>query len=345
MITIHEVAKAANVSISTVSRVMNQSDSVSEETRKKVLKEIRELGYLPNASAKKAARKSVKLIGALFPDISNNVFGRILQGINSIVSPLGYNIIICETNGEMEKEIHFLNVLKDKQVDGVIMANVHIPEEQLMWIHKNQKPVIYVCQDIPDFTLRTPSSSVNIDNKQAMCDMVHFLYEMGHRRIAFIGGPLHDLSAGKKRYDGFMKGMRDCNLSIHQDMICFQEDFSIRSGYRGMHQIYEQSALIPSAVISACDNMAIGAIGFLYDNDISVPGQVSVTGVDDTNLASAIRPSLSTIRHADSDTGVKAARLLLEHIANPDFKGGAFQLPYQILRRQSVRQLLRQDTA
>ena len=94
MITIHEVAKAANVSISTVSRVMNQSDSVSEETRKKVLKEIRELGYLPNASAKKAARKSVKLIGALFPDISNNVFGRILQGLNSIVSPLGYNIII-----------------------------------------------------------------------------------------------------------------------------------------------------------------------------------------------------------------------------------------------------------
>lgn len=111
MITINQVAEAAGVSISTVSRVMNQSSSVSVSTRKRVLEAIRELGYVPNVSAAKAAaRKSNKLIGVLFPDISNNVFGRILQGINSVVTPLGYNIIICETNGELEKEINFLNV-------------------------------------------------------------------------------------------------------------------------------------------------------------------------------------------------------------------------------------------
>jgi len=81
------------------------------------------------------------------------------------------------------------------------MANVHIPEEHMLWIHRNNKPVIYVCQDIPDFGLKIPISSVNMDNQQAICDMVHFLYNMGHRNIAFIGGPLHDLSAGKKRYD------------------------------------------------------------------------------------------------------------------------------------------------
>ena len=229
MITINQVAEAAGVSISTVSRVMNQSSSVSVSTRKRVMEAIRELGYVPNVSAAKAAaRKSNKLIGVLFPDISNNVFGRILQGINSVVTPLGYNIIICETNGELEKEIHFLNVLKDKQVEGIIMANVQIPQQQLMWIRKNRRPVVYVCQDIPDFEMKIPASSVNMDNRQAICDMVHFLYHMGHRSIAFIGGPLHDLSAGKKRYDGYMKGMKECGLTIRQDMMSFEESFTMR---------------------------------------------------------------------------------------------------------------------
>ncbi len=340
MITINQVAEAAGVSISTVSRVMNQSSSVSVSTRKRVLEAIRELGYVPNVSAAKAAaRKSNKLIGVLFPDISNNVFGRILQGINSVVTPLGYNIIICETNGELEKEIHFLNVLKDKQVEGIIMANVQIPQQQLMWIRKNHRPVVYVCQDIPDFEMKIPASSVNMDNRQAICDMVHFLYHMGHRSIAFIGGPLHDLSAGKKRYDGYMKGMKECGLTIRQDMMSFEESFTIQAGYHGMHQIYERSSMLPTAVLCACDNMAVGAIGFMYDNKIEVPQHISVTGVDDSNLASAIRPSLTTIRHATTDTGVKAAHLLLEYIAAPDFAGGAFKVPYQLLRRQSVRQI------
>lgn len=339
MVTINEVAKAAGVSISTISRVINQSNSVSLATKTKVMEAIRELGYNPNISAKKDNKKSNKLIGVLFPDISNNVFGRILQGVNSVVTPLGYNTVICETNGELEKEIHFLDVLKNKQVEGIIMANVHIPEEHMLWIHRNNKPVIYVCQDIPDFGLKIPISSVNMDNQQAICDMVHFLYNMGHKNIAFIGGPLHDLSAGKKRYDGYMKGLRECSLNTSQDLISFQESFTIADGYAGMNQIYEKSSVLPTAVLCACDNIAVGAIDFMYDNNIQVPEHISVTGVDDCNLATAIRPSLTTIRHATFDTGVKAAQLLLEYFASESFKGSAFKMPYQLLRRQSVKHL------
>ena len=145
MVTINDVANAAGVSISTVSRVINQSNTVSVSTKNKVMEVIRELGYSPGPTLKRENRKSNKLIGVLFPDISNNVFGRILQGINSVVTPLGYNTVICETNGELDKEIHFLDVLKNKQVEGIIMANVHIPQEHMMWIHRNNKPVIYVC--------------------------------------------------------------------------------------------------------------------------------------------------------------------------------------------------------
>jgi len=339
MVNINDVAKAAGVSISTISRVINQSSSVSPATRNKVMKVIAELGYSPTASEKKDRKKSNKLIGVLFPDISNNVFGRILQGINSVLTPLGYNTVICETNGELDKEIHFLDVLKNKQVEGIIMANVHIPEEHLLWIHRNNKPIVYVCQDIPDFSLKIPISSVNMDNQQAICDMVHFLYNMGHRNIAFIGGPLHDLSAGKKRYQGYMKGLRECSLNTSQDLISFQESFTIADGYEGMHQIYEKSSILPTAVLCACDNIAVGAIDFMYDNNIQVPEHISITGVDDSNLATAIRPSLTTIRHATFDTGIKAAQILLEYFASPSFTGNAFKLPYQLLRRQSVKHL------
>ena len=341
MSTINEVADAAGVSISTVSRVMNHSSNVAEETRRRVMEAVRELEYVPNVSAGKVSHKSKKLIGVLFPDISNNVFGRIMQGINNVVTPFGYNTIICETEGELEKEIHFLNVLKDKQVDGVIMATIHIPEDHMMWIHKNQKPVIFVCQDLPEFSLKVPCSSVNMDNRQAICDMAHLLYNMGHRSIAFVGGPMDDLSAGKKRYDGYVKGMRECGLSAAEDMITFQESFAIEAGYSGMHQIYEKASSLPTAVLCASDYMAVGAMDFMYDNNILVPQHISVTGVDDANLATAVRPSLTTIRHATSDTGVKAAMLLMEFISAPDTKGYACNVPYQILRRQSVLHIMR----
>lgn len=339
MITMHDIARRADVSISTVSRVINQSTAVNPKTHQRVMKAIIELGYSPSNSTKKHKTKSNKLIGVLFPDISNNVFGRILQGINSVLTPLGYNTVICETNGELDKEIHFLDVLKNKQVEGIIMASIHIPEEHLLWIQRNNKPLVYVCQDIPNHNMNIPVSSVNMDNLQAICDMVHFLYNMGHRNIAFIGGPLDDLSAGKKRYNGYMKGIRECSLHTSQDMIIFQDSFTIDAGYSGMQKLYEKASILPTAVLCACDNIAVGAIDFMYDNNIQVPHHISVSGVDDSNLATSIRPSLTTIQHATFDTGVKAAQILLEYSASPSFKGSAYKLPYHILRRQSVKHL------
>lgn len=338
MLTIKDVANEAGVSISTVSRVMNESGTVSKKAKSKVLSAIEKLNYTPNPCARKAARKTNKLVGVLFPDITNNVFGRLIQGINDFMNPLGYNTIICETNGELEKEIHFLNLLKEKQVDGFIMANIHVPEQLLMWIHRNGKPVVLVYQNVPK-TFRLPllCSSVNIDNNQAFCDMVHFLEKMGHKSIGFIGGPVEDISSGKNRYEGFMRGMRECSLIVKDDSIVFENAFTIKDGYEGMRRLYEQSAVLPSAVICSCDNMAAGAIDFLYDNGINVPSNISITGCDDSTLAVSIRPSLTTIRHSEPEMGRKSAQILLQYIANPSFNGGTYTMPYKIIRRSSVK--------
>lgn len=339
-VTIKEVAHRANVSISTVSRVLNNSPSVSDEVRSSVLQAVKELRYVPNEAARSAAKKSNKLIGVILPDISNNIFGRILRGIDSVISPRGYNIIVCDTGGDIEKELHYCNVLKQKQVDGIIMSNALITEQHLMWFQRNRCPVVFVCQDPePPESFTMPFGVVNINNRQAVCDMVHFLNNMGHRNIAFLSGPLFDPSAGRKRFEGYKKGLEECRISYREGLVRFCEDFTIACGYQEMKSLYEECATLPTAVLGACDNIAVGAIEFMQDNHILVPQQISVAGIDDTTLAEAIRPTLTSLRHATFEQGAKAAEMLFEFMMETGLTRLVYRMPYKILRRQSVRQL------
>lgn len=339
--TIKDVAKDAGVSVATVSRVLNCNPIVSEKVRACVLRSMKKLEYKPNEVARQAARKSNKLIGVMLPDISNNVFGRILRGINSIASSKGYSTIICDTEGDIEKELHYFNLLKEKQVDGVIMSNAHVTEKHLAWIKRNRRPVVFVCQDPdppPSFSI--PYGVVNIDNRKAVCDMVRFLNDMGHKQIAFICGPLFDPSAGRRRMEGYKKGLEECKITYAESLVSYCTDFTIECGYMAMKKLYEECNIIPTAVLCACDYMAIGAMEFLQDNEILVPQQISVAGIDDINLAAAYRPKLTTLRHATFEQGAKAADMLFEFLRDPEFSGIEYRMPYKILRRQSVRQII-----
>ena len=311
MSTIHDVAEAAGVSISTVSRVMNQSTTVSKETCHRVMEAVRRLGYVPNVSAKQNPRKATKLIGVLFPDISNNIFGRIMQGINNVVTPLGYNLIICETNGMLEKEIHFLNVLKDKQVDGVIMANIHIPEDHMMWVRKKHIPIVYVCQDIPKFSMKVPCSSVNMDNKQALCDMVHFLYDMGHRNIAFIGGPNH-LDMVRRRKHGYLEALRENRIPIDRDLVvCDRIDFDVARN--ATLRLLEKKDR-PDAILAFNDIITYAAFDAIKEKGLRIPEDVAIIGFTDGDTAAFVTPKLSAIMDKAHEQGTTACDLLMRSI-------------------------------
>lgn len=339
-ITIRDVAERAEVSVSTVSRVMNNSPVVTDPVRKRVQQAMQELNYRPSDKARGKARKSNKIIGVMLPDISNNIFGRILRGIDSVVAPRGYSIIVCDTAGDIEKELHYFGLLKQRRVDGIIMSNALVTDEHLMWIKRNRQPVVFVCQDPeppPSFTV--PFGVVNINNRQAVCDMVHFLYNMGHRSIAFLSGPLFDPSAGRKRLEGYQKGLEECHLPYREGLVRFGRDFTIECGYADMKSLYEECVSLPTAVLGACDNIAVGAIEFLQDNGVRVPDQISVAGIDDTILASAFRPTLTSLRHATFEQGAKAAEMLFEFMQKGEHDTIVYRMPYKILRRQSVRQV------
>jgi len=267
--------------------------------------------YAKGDDVKKDNKKSNKLIGVLFPDISNNVFGRILQGVNSVVTPLGYNTVICETNGELEKEIHFLDVLKNKQVEGIIMANVHIPEEHMLWIHRNNKPVIYVCQDIPDFSLKIPISSVNMDNQQAICDMVHFLYNMGHKNIAFIGGPSSTQNA-IDRFEGYKAALAEYHIPFEKELT-IESDYSYNGGYKAMETLFTRPISF-TAVFAANDLMGYGAMEYIYKIGKEVPRDYSLAGFDNISFPAVFQPVITSVEIPAYRFGMLAAKKVINCI-------------------------------
>ena len=339
-ITIKDIAREAQVSVATVSRVINHNPSVNPEMAQRVKEVIERNQFCPSDSARKAAKRSTKLIGVIVPDISNSIFSRLLKGANSILAQYGYNIIVCDSGGDIEKELHLINVLYAKGVEGIIFSSPIISEEHLKLVNYNKCPVIFVCQEPLFPALKNYIHlTVATDNFHAAREVVHFLYRMGHRQIAFLCGPLFDISAGLKRLQGYKCGLMDLKIPYHDYFVKESKDFSAQSGYDAMKTLYEECPVLPTAVFAACDLYAIGAMEFLYDSGVQVPNQISVIGVDDIEVSAIYRPSLTTLRQNTFEHGSKAAELLLNAIQVPPTCSEVVYVPYSIIRRRSVRSL------
>lgn len=336
-ITIKDIAKEAKVSVATVSRVINHNPSVNPEMERRVKEAIDRNQFQPSDSARKAAKRSTKLIGVIVPDISNSIFSRLLKGANSILVQYGYNIIVCDSEGDLERELHLINVLYAKGVEGIIFSSAVISEEHMKLINHNKCPVIFVCQEPLFPSLKEYIHlTVATNNFQAAREIVHFLHHMGHYQIAFLCGPLFDISAGLKRLQGYKCGLADLKIPYHDYFVEESRDFSAQSGYDAMKRLYEGCPVLPTAIFAACDLYAIGAMEFLYDYGIQVPKQISIIGIDDIEISSIYRPSLTTLRQNTFDHGLKAAELLLRSIQTPPVSSEIIYVPYSIVRRRSV---------
>lgn len=340
--TISDIAKEAGVSISTVSRVMNNTKAVSDELKEKVYKVIEKNNYTPNIHAQSLTTKKTDIIGVVIPDISNSVFGAITKGINSICSKEGYTLMVCESGGEQEREIKLLNALEEKQIDGVIFSGVYVDEKMVDIMQKKDYPVVLVQQEAN--MKNTPLDTVTCENVQAIYDVVKSYYEMGHKRIAYLGGPEYDYSSGQLRLSGYKNAMDELGLDI-PDSYIQQVEFSFNGGYEGMRKIYEESKELPTAVVAGGDVIAVGAIQFLNDNGIGVPEKISVIGFDDLEFSTYMSPKLSTVRIPYFEEGEKAAGILFDRIKNSNqgINGGngyeVYYAEHKIIRRGTVKSL------
>ncbi|SHE82142.1 transcriptional regulator, LacI family [Caldanaerobius fijiensis DSM 17918] len=323
------MARRSGVSISTVSRVLNNSKPVSPEIRQKVLEAIKETGYRPNLLARGLVLRKTNIIGIIVPDISNSYYSELVKGTEEISNMYNYSILLCNTYGELKKEMEYLNLLLEKQVDGIIFMTTNLTDDHINWFKENEVKAVFVNRraeglDIP---------YVSIDNYNAAYDATNYLIKLGHKKIAYVGGPLSDEVLGKERFEGYKQAIYDAGIDFKQELVRVSK-IGIRNGYEAMADILDVYNDI-TAVFAANDIMAIGAVNCILDRGYKIPDDISVVGFDDIPLASIIRPALTTIRQPIYDIGAVAARMLIKKLNGEKLEEKAVNLPYQLIERDT----------
>ena len=336
-VTIEDIAKEAQVSIATVSRVMNDSKAVSSELRERVLDAIERNHFKPNSFARGLVTDRSNIIGVIVTDISNPVISTTIKGINSVCQEKGFTVLVSESDGDGKKEQQLLERLEEQKVTGVLLAGMNVDAARVREMLKMDFPIVMVTQQSSDG--QTTINTVIHDNVKAIMDAVSFLYVNGHRRIAFIGGPENDYSSGEKRLEGFRRAIEQLGLDIPESYIV-HGDFTYEGGRECMRQIYEENAVLPTAVLVCSDLMAAGAVSGASGLGLRIPEDLSIMGFDDTELARYLNPALSTVRIPYFEEGKRAAEELFALIeTGKKATGKLVYVTHKVIRRFSVKTL------
>lgn len=327
--SIKDVAKEAGVSIATVSRVLNDIDVVNEDTKKKVLDAIQVLGYRPNIIARSLKTQKTKTIGILIPDISSQFYPEIVRGAEDVANIYDYNVILCNSDFDVEKEKEYLRVLKEKMVDGVIYMSSSLNDEILNLIKELDLKTILV--ETKDKQGVFPS--VTIDNAKATYDGTKYLIEKGLKKLAFIGVDSETQNAWGERYLGFEKALNDNNLSVDKDLVYF-DTLKVKSGSEGIQKFVESKKDF-DAIVCASDEIAMGAINALRENNIKVPEDVSVVGFNNNYAGSIFYPKITTVSQPSYDMGSVAMRMLIKIVNKKEVEQSQFVLPHELIKRES----------
>ena len=304
-LNIIDIAKLAGVSKSTVSRYLNNG-YVSSEARDKIKKVLDETGFTPQRQAKGMRTKKTNLIGVIVPKISSETPARVVEGITEILSPNGYDILIANTNLSIEKELEYLNIFKANQVDGIIFMATKVTERHIEVMNNLEVPIVVVAQDIEGF------SSVFFNEYDATRDITNYLIEKGHNKLAYIGVYEEDKAVGLYRKEAYIETLKENNIDIVEEYIKIG-NFSEESGYELAKEIIENGN-IPTAIVAVTDNLALGAIEYLTDNNYRVPEDIAVVGMGDSKLSRVITPKLSTVHYHYKTAGRKSAEIILEYL-------------------------------
>lgn len=233
-ITIYDVAREANVSMATVSRVVNGNPNVKPVTRKKVLEVIDRLGYRPNAVARGLASKKTTTVGVIIPDISSTFFAELARGIEDIATMYKYNIILSNSDQNKEKELHLLNTMLGKQVDGIVFMGGNITADHVEEFEKSPAPIV-LAGSIEE-SGKVPS--VNIDYEQAVFDSVTEFIEKEHKNIAFVIGPLHEPKNSEKKLQGYKRALQEAGIE-YRDELVVEGDYTYDSGLEAIERLIE----------------------------------------------------------------------------------------------------------
>jgi LacI family transcriptional regulator len=306
--TIRDVARKAGVSAITVSRVVNNSGYVSEKTRAQVEAAIAELKYVPNRLAQSLRHKQTDTLALLVTDITNPFWTTVARGVEDVANEEGLNVILCNTDESETKQDNYLNLVLQKQVDGVVLVPVNEHCEAIQWIQEQDVPVVVVDRRVTLFC----ADVVRGDSVGGAYQLVRHLLGLGHHHIALLNGPA-DVSTAIDRAEGYRKALTDAKLAFDPRLIIYGE-FTLQSGYE-MAQRALNFAPRPTALFAANNFIAIGTLRALHHAKLRVPEDIAVVGFDDLPSEIVVEPFLTVASQPAYEMGRRATTLLLDRIA------------------------------
>ncbi|MFI6343941.1 LacI family DNA-binding transcriptional regulator [Streptomyces sp. NPDC050560] len=304
--TVETIAERAGVSIASVSRVLN-GHGARPSTVRRVERAAAELGYVPNGVARSLKGGRTRQLTFAMPDVGNPVYVSMVRQIQAVAKPHGYRLLLHSTDAVAEDELDVVRSLADRTSDGLILCPIRVTDEHLSVLTKTARPVV-VIGSLPD---ETAVDSVRADSVPGTVLAVRHLLAGGGRRIAFINGPA-DTVPGRNRSLGYRTALRDAGLD-HEPALTVTTEFSIEAGSAAMHRLLDGDPAIDS-VFCANDQLALGAIHAAQDRGLSIPGDLAVAGMDNSELARASHPALTSVDLGSAERGGIAAEMLLARL-------------------------------
>lgn len=309
MATTYDIAKKAGVSQATVSRVLNGSSSVSAETKQKVMEWVRKLEYTPNRIARSLSQKRSNLLGIIFPDVANPYFMQVLKAIEQEADLNGYNIILCDSRGNLQKEKQCINMLRSHQVDGILLVPVSREASHRNIPKQCETPVVSITQDVESL------DSIRVSHTRGGALAANHLLELGHTRIAFIG------VKNDEKCQGLRETLTKRGVPLYDEHVITLEqgwDASGSSDVRSALHAYlkQQGTLAVTALFAINDFVAFIAVHILQEHGYGVPEDIAVIGFDNTFLAYEARPQLTSVAQPVTEITRLAMDRLLERMSD-----------------------------
>lgn len=326
--TINDVARRANVSSMTVSRVVTGNGYVSAKTRKRVEAAIEDLGYQPNAAAKSMRTKSTQSIGFILPDLANTAHALVAQTAEALLARHGYRMILGSTGYSSEREAQFFSSSQQNTVDGVIAV---ITDDTQTSIHdlirKSRVPIVVLDRDLP-----FPVDAVYSEDRNSIRDVVRYLAKLGHRRIALITCPLK-ARPGRQRCQIFKETLEEMGLEPDPSLIKLRHQVS-SNGHQATLELMK-APRPPTALIVAADQLTFGALRAVQELGLSIPRDLSLVGSDEGFISSIVNPPLTVLWRDMALVGTHAANMLLARLSGQAEVGLSATVRSEVILRQS----------
>jgi DNA-binding LacI/PurR family transcriptional regulator len=310
MKTLKDIARELDISVSTVSRVVNNKSVVNDKTREKVMAALAKTNYVPNQVARSLKKSATKTIGIIVPDMCEVFFGQIIHGIDSVVSKKGYSILLADSNESKQKEERYLDILFQQRVDALVLATVDMSGTKVMHYIDNGVPVVFI-DNLP--AINVAYDAVLIDNVMAGKMAVNHLLSLGHRRIAAIVGIVAE-TTGSGRLEGYRTALREAGVPVDENLIAYG-NYKEDAGIACMEALLNHFDEHPfSAVCVMSEKMTIGAIKTIRVAGYRIPEDIAVVGFDMHDDTGLIVPSITTLRQPEKQIGELTGEMLIKRL-------------------------------